>query len=1132
MLNIQFANRFETLSDLLVERIGASTGSVFSEDQVIVPSAAIKRRLTLELARRHGICANVRFSYLARWLWQQIGRVVPGVQDESPFDASILGWRVYAAFGDAPWTRPHRRLAAYLEQSDPVMRFELAMRVAGLFDQYITYRPEWLAAWARSEFVDLGSSGASIKADQEWQAAMWRRLSEDVGAIERHPVSAFVQALEAPAGETGAWTALPPSVHVFSLPTMPPLHLGLLQSLARRIDVQVYALNPCQEYWFEVVDRRRLADLAAQGKAEHHEVGHRLLAAWGQQTQSQLTLLVDAAGDAAVDDARFEANPGTRRLARLQNSILDMADLAPGSIGEGKPGDPDGVDRSIEIHVCHSLTREIEVLQDRLLALFAHAGAPALADVLVVTPDLDAAAPLIDAIFGTAPRDRYIPYTITGRARSDINVAARALLDLLALVSSRFSVSSVFALLQQAMVARKFGLAADDLDQVRSWLQAAGVHWALDADHRGSLGVPAETRHSFADGLDRLFLGYALPLSLQAPFDGRMPAGDAEGSDALALGALWCFIDALASLRRQASTPQPASAWPGLLADALAHFMAPRDNELEDVREVRAVLEELGSHWQHSELAESLPVDVVRSALAQALDDPARGGVPTGMVTFSPMSSLRNIPFKVVCAIGLNDGAFPTGTRPTEFDLMALQPRRGDRQRRIDERNVFLDLLLAARDQVHLSYVGRSVRDNSPLPPSVLISELLEYLVPAIVQRPDDAAAVARARASLIVEHPLQPFSEAAFRVDADLRQRSFQREFADALKGSLACPLPRAVLPLPDAGNDANVDAHDDTIVDANDDDDAALEPAAPFFATPLPQPGEEWCDVPLERLIQFFRNPCRYLLERRLGIELRRDDEALQDDEPFLPDVPGRTALARRLLPPLLAGTDISAVRAMALAGTEVPAGAFGRRILDHELAGLQDFAVRIAEATREPCVEPHAVSLTIALDGRPWRIHVGFADLRASGLIRYRYDDLRPMDHLSAWLHHLMLCASPPAGVERSTTWWGRVERLTLKPCDDPIAVIETLLRLYERGLREPLYFFPKSAWSYVTHDSSLTAATQTWRMSKHRPYAEGADAAYRLALRGRPDPLGPGQEEFHACAHKVFDPLIDCLQSPPP
>ncbi|MBK7059656.1 MAG: hypothetical protein IPH51_03730 [Rubrivivax sp.] len=265
-------------------------------------------------------------------------------------------------------------------------------------------------------------------------------------------------------------------------------------------------------------------------------------------------------------------------------------------------------------------------------------------------------------------------------------------------------------------------------------------------------------------------------------------------------------------------------------------------------------------------------------------------------------------------------------------------------------------------------------------------------------------------------------------------------------------------MLPLPDAGNDANDDAHDDTIVDANDDDDAALEPAAPFFATPLPQPGEEWCDVPLERLIQFFRNPCRYLLERRLGIELRRDDEALQDDEPFRPTCRAHGAGAQTAA--ALAGWHRHLGRAChGLTGTEVPAGAFGRRILDHELAGLQDFAVRIAEATREPCVEPHAVSLTIALDGRPWRIHVGFADLRASGLIRYRYDDLRPMDHLSAWLHHLMLCASPPAGVERSTTWWGRVERLVFKPCDDPIAVIETLLRLMNARVARAALLLPE-------------------------------------------------------------------------
>jgi exodeoxyribonuclease V gamma subunit len=514
----------------------------------------------------------------------------------------------------------------------------------------------------------------------------------------------------------------------------------------------------------------------------------------------------------------------------------------------------------------------------------------------------------------------------------------------------------------------------------------------------------------------------------------------------------------------------------------------------------------------------ALPLDVVRCALAQALAGPSRGGVPTGAVTFSAMSSLRNLPYKVVCAIGLNDGAFPTAAQPAEFDLMALQPRRGDRQRRIDERNVFLDLLLAAREQLHLSCVGRSVRDNSPLPPSVLVSELLEFLVPAIADAPGDAASRERARARLVVEHPLQAFSASAFQPEGDPRLRSFHREYADALRRRHAAP---AAADAPDVA--ADIDASDD-------DDDRAVEPAQPFFRAPLAPPGDEWRDVSLERLLQFFRNPCRFLLRQRLGIELARDAGELQDDEPFLPDVPGRSALAARLLPALLAGADVASVRALALAGTELPAGAFGRNLLERELASLQAFATRLRTPTSEPLLAPHSVSIELVAGGKPWRLHADFADLRASGLVRSRYDEPRAADRLAAWLPHLLLCAQPPAGMALRTTWQARDGSFSLRPCEQPLAVLRELLELYERGLREPLYFFAKTAWKYVTSDASLAAANSAWRSTPDRPFGEDADAAIRLALRGRPDPLGAGLGDFRACAHAVFDPLLACLDDP--
>ena len=1115
MLNLHFSNRFETLAQQLVQRLAkqAEGRSPFEADEVIVPSAAITRRLIIELSRQQGICANVNFSYLARWLWQHTARLMPELPEAAQFDADVFAWRILAAFEDAAWSQAQPRLSAWLAQADAVMRHELAVRVAGLFDQYLAYRPEWLEAWYRGDTLLFAGADEGAALDQQWQAALWRRLADETASDGRHPVLALLEQLDAHGIGLAGTGALPASAHVFCLPTLPPVHLELLRRLGRHVQLHVYMLNPSEAFWFDVADARRLAWLAARGQAQHVDSGNRLLAAWGQQAKSALGLLVDAIDDGVVEDASFTPSGGHGVLGGLQDAILAAVDLAPGSLAAFAG------DRTVEVHVCHSLTRELEVLHDRLLALMAGPNPPQPADIVVVTPDLDAAAPLIDAIFGTAPRERHVPYAISGRARAQANAPARALLDALALAASRFAVNNVFGLLQQPAVARRFGLADDDLDQIRDWIVQAGIHWALDAEHRGDFDVPPQPRHSFADGLDRLFLGYALPSHLQTPFQGRLPAGDAEGSGALVLGVFWRFVDALRSLRDRVAHACAPAEWPALLAGALREFVAPSDTELDDLREVDDAIARLAEQWRRSALALPLELDVVRAALEAELDDPARGGVPTGMVTFAAMSSLRNVPFRVVCAIGLDDGAFPTTARPAEFDLMALASRRGDRQRRHDERNVFLDLLLAARERVHLSYAGRSVRDNSVRPASVLVAELLETLLPAVAAAPADAAARARARAALVVEHPLQPFAPQAFDPAQDERLRSFQADYAQALRQSLLAPAPgvAAAPPLADADWD-----------DAGDD--AAAPAAAPFIAQPLPEVEATWRDVPLARLAAFLRNPCRFLLEQRLGMALRRDDEQLQDDEPFVPDNSGRAPLTRLLLPALLDGLAPEAARTLALAGTAVPAGGFGQRFLERELAGLRRFADQVREHTTQAVLPPHAAEFVVHIDGQPWRLHGEFAGLRPRGLLHHRYARRTVGDYLDAWLPHLLLCADGPPGMLPVATGIGRDGTFFLTECEQPGAALEALLRLYAQGLREPLAFFPRAAWEWFSGDQQGPAkAIAAFRPGGFNEFAEGNDAGYRLALRGRPDPFAPEVvDAFYANARAVFAPLAACLE----
>ena len=1111
MLQLHFSNKFELLTNALLDRMASPPASPFTREEIIIPSAAVRRRIELSAADRFGICSNVQFSFLAEWLWRQIGQVIV-VAPVSPFKTPVLTWRVFQILGDAKFVREHPPLATYLRDADAIMRYDLAVRVAGLFEQYLTYRPDWLASWTDRKPTAFAKAPAAQQQDERWQAALWRRIAAEIGTGRQHPSVAFFEAIAAMGADAPRLAALPAVAHVFCLPTMPPLYLSILQGLSRWIDLHLYVLNPCREYWFEIVDPRRLGYLKVTDVVGHHEVGNRLLASWGKQTRAHIDLLFEKTSDAVIDE-NFAAAGTATLLASVQDAILDLVDPAPGGV------EVDSADRSIEVHVCHSLTRELEVLQDQLLSMLAGPNPPRPSDILVLTPNLQEAAPLIDAVFDTVPRARHIPYAITGRPPSSQNAAARALLPILTVAKSRFQASAVFELLQQPIIGRRFDVDTAELDTIHRWIRQSGIRWGIDGGQRAGLTLPGVEHHTFADGLDRLFMGYALPARTIQPLNDRLPAGSAEGSEALALGSFQSFVEQLARLRATLGKPQTPAEWRQLLLSVTESFLAPIDDEVDALYEAEVAIRDLYVNMTQGGADSPVSADVFLAALRSEFDDATRGGVPTGSVTFSSMASLRSLPYRCIYVIGLNDGAFPSTSRPDEFDLMALAPRRGDRQRRLDERNLFLDIVLAARDKLYLSYTGRSVRDNSVLPPSVLVAELLDYVVNASAALPVSAETVKEARDRLIVEHPLQPFSASYFDPSGEPRRRSFNDEYRAALSARFGAPFQ---VPLPPPVPGASQHFTPDP-----EDEDIAIDAQGTFFRLPLAPAGAEFREVTVQQLERFFFNPCSYLLKERLGIDFARSEDELQDDEPFVPDWPSQQQLAQRLLPHLLdrdADADVAAIAeiaTLARAGIEYPPGRLGDIELKHELQRLVEFAGRVHADCRESPLPPISHRLEILVDGETWLLSGAFSDLRPSGLIRHRYDDVRATEYLIGWLSHLFLNAVGPHGVTPRTTWHSRDGHYTLEPRSDAIERLAELLALYRDGLSRPLHFFPRSAWKYAT-TGRFSEAYNAWRTTPYRRFGEDLRSpAYPLALRGVADPL---DDEFTTSATTVFGPLL--------
>ena len=805
MLRLLYSNRYETLVDALCEDLAAVPADPWSSEELIVPSAAARRHIELQLARRRGICANVNFGYLAQWLWMQIGRAMD-VPVHSPLAVERLQWRCYRFFGaregklaEAWLASP--RLAAYLAAADEPMRYELARRVATLFDHYLTYRPDWLARWQRGEsifdagaFAPVGSEGlappapgsaaAALREDERWQAALWRAVLAELAGTEdpralaeaAPPAHRFLQlarTLDLDAVMRARW---PASVSIVALPTIAPLHIALLRELSHWIDVRLYVMNPCRQFWFDIVSEGTAFALEAAGTLDFHEVGHPLLAEWGRQTQAQLHLLHELTeGAASAEATRFVQNPQVSWLAKLQNAMLDLVPETPEPAQEDARQTGGGLhERGIEVHVCHSLSRQLEVLHDRLLGWFnagrdAHGDTDAAlaglepADVLVACPDLAAAAPLIDAVFGTTPADdrRRIPYRITGLPASEANPVARVLLDWLARADRTVTAPELVEWLRVDALAARYGIDAGALDTAQTWLAAAGARRGLAPATPADPDVPPE-RHTFADALMRLFLGYAMPDGGE-PVDAWLPVPAAQGAEGELLGRLARFVDDIETFIAQAREAGSCEAWTALIGQALQRFFDAGPAFSDSIAVVRDAVDATLDAMRESAGDASIPADVLRAALSAALDDGAFGGVPWGGVTFSSLTSLRGLPYRVICLIGMDDGVLPSHSRADEFDLMAARPMLGDRQRRADERNLFLDLLLAARDRFVIAYTGRSIRDNAPLPPAALVDELLDHLARAQAGADATPEQTQAARDTFIVEHPLQPFARAYF---------------------------------------------------------------------------------------------------------------------------------------------------------------------------------------------------------------------------------------------------------------------------------------------------------------------------------------------------------------------------------
>ncbi|MGM0461851.1 MAG: exodeoxyribonuclease V subunit gamma [Fibrobacterota bacterium] len=730
-INIYFSNRMEHLARHYARQIQMTAPSTpFMPTEVITQTAGMGQWLSLFTAQENGISANTHYATpedFLRDVMEEAGlcrKEEIYTQEDSLWDCFRLFEEDPAFFdGEARRFPAVREVAKYIRH-DSRHRYDLAVTVADLFDQYDMYRPHMLTAWEQGEYV---LQDDTFFGEQErWQCLLFRHLREV--RTKKYKYSLYVELINAM--NTNILQKLKfrfNHLFFFGISVLPPQTVQILSRLGEVCDITFYFLNPSHHYWYDLISDKHRAFLMQKhpALAAASDGGNPLLVNNGTTGRELFSLFMEHENCVnAMNFDLFEEHFSATQLGDLQGDITHLAGSFSGRKADG----------SISIHSAITPLREVEILYDHICSAMDEGITPD--EILVMAPDIDLYRPYIEAVF--SPRrenDPLIPFTISDYSYDSEKSLIALFEKICFLNTTSFSAEDVFALAEHSLVCAVFGFSRDDLVDIRSFLKDLGLRWGSDAEQARREGIEENRFHSWEHILHTAAVSFAVKGDdeiYSTSRDQYLCQDILEGAAGESLFTFFGFVYTLLDFTRELSGKKTPARWIQLLQKWLLRFFPP-DTAFDDTGqagvELSLIEEKLELLQEHTEdLIQTQEFSLVRTAFFDSLRTAKKSAFLARGITFCSPVPMRSIPFDMVAFLGMNSGEFPRLSPPRAFNLMEANHHPGDRNSKNSDRYLFLEALISARRRFYLSFLGRDQHDMSEKTPATVVTELLEYI--------------------------------------------------------------------------------------------------------------------------------------------------------------------------------------------------------------------------------------------------------------------------------------------------------------------------------------------------------------------------------------------------------------------
>jgi len=903
------SNKLEYLVEIFAKllRYNQENKNIFDKNNILVGSRGMQHWLSMELADKNSITMNYNFDMVNSFIVNTCSTIATTENSKQAYAKDVLTWRIYKIISSTEFIAKsiNTSLNNYWvnkECKSTLKCYQLSNKISEVFSKYIKYRPQWLCAWQENKNITIDNNDI-LKEDELWQMNLWQEL---VNQEPHTPISTQKRALSHLQNYVDK---LPQDIYIFGINAISPQNLKFIFELSKYINIHILYIDPCKEFWFDL-NKDKVSNWLGNEDFEQQP----LLANLGQQGKEFFNQILenDKKHEITVfEDFKLHLSSESKS-SQQTNSMLQSVQRNLLLLDTAKYHHKDN---SISINSCHSSMREVQVLHDNLLDMFADDENLKPKDILVMCPNIEDYAPYIDSIFTPEyfiKDDNKIPCSIADRTLKDSDSLITSFLDILELPDSNFEVTKILDFLSVPAIQRKFNIDKQKLETIIYWLRESCIH--------RELGDSGKT-YSWQWGLNKLLLGFCISDSNEIiNQDTLMTMPNINGKEIIELGVVYELLEILQKFSYELKEPKTILEWQTNLQQNIELiFEMNSDDELAK-KNIHKVISKFVEDTKNANLDNTHKIDlsVMRYSLRCAFSQPEiNNHFLTGKVTFCSMTPMRCIPFKVIAMLGLNSGQFPRVDTPLSFDIMSKTPRqKGDTTAKDNDRYLFLETLVSARKRLYLSYIGKSVRNNAEQEASLILKELISYLKVYDFDDKQD-----------IFQYPLHPFSQKCYNND---NYRSYDKHWLNLI------------------GQEAAL--FSDKIASTNDKKLSK--------------------NISVNELVKIFDDPLKAYAQASLKLYFDNDEEQISDSEPF--DVPNliKHQLKRDTFQVLLDDKNIDEIKTYNKLTGKLPISPLSDETIDEESQSIADF---IAKYNLDKCkskslnieISEHSLSTVVKVD-----------------------------------------------------------------------------------------------------------------------------------------------------------------------